>query len=110
MGTFFRLIDGVDVLTVPVGHKALQTADGHRLTLDSTDAAGLALALLGAHAAADAGQGVGVGDDLIGGLEVALGHLGDKLGDADIHRTAAHAGLMLTVEAAGSLLHGLSAV
>ena len=97
---------GVHVLSVPVGHKALQPADGHRLALDGADAAGLALALLGADAAADAGQGVGVGDDVVGRLEVPLGHLGDELGYADVHGAASHAGLVLAVEAAGGLLHG----
>src|SRR5699024_5038331 len=83
-----------------------QAANGHRLALDGPDAAGLTLALLGTHTAADAGQGVGVGDDLIGSFEVALGHLGDELRDANIHRAAAHAGLVLAVEAAAGLLHG----
>ncbi len=96
---------GVDVLPVPIGHKALQPTDGHRLALDGPDAPGLTLALLRADTTADAGQGVGVGDNIISGLEVALGHFGDKLGDADVDRAAAHAGLVLAVEAACRLFH-----
>ena len=48
---------GVDVLAVPVGHKALQTADANGLALDAADALALALALLRADTAADGGQG-----------------------------------------------------
>ena len=44
------------VLTVIVGHKALQTADADRLALDAAHALALALRLLRADAAADGGQ------------------------------------------------------
>src|SRR5699024_10719822 len=79
---------GMDVFPVPVGHKALQAADAHRLVLDAAGAAALALALLGADPAADGGQGRVLADDLIGGFKVALGHLGDELGDLDAHGAA----------------------
>ena len=43
---------GVHILTVPVGNKALQAADAHRLVLDAAGALALALALLRADTAA----------------------------------------------------------
>ena len=97
---------GVDVLAVPVGHEALQTADADRLILDAAGALALALALLRADAAADGGQGGGAVDDLIGGLEVALGHMADELGDVDADGAAGLAGLILAVDAALGLVHG----
>ena len=92
---------------VPVGHKALQTADAHGVALLAPDAVHFALALLGADAAAHGGQGAGLVDDLIRTLIVALHDLGDELGDADIDGTAVHAGMILAVEAAGGLVQGL---
>ena len=92
---------------VPVGHKPLQPADGHGLALDAPHALGLALALLGADAAGDGGQAVGIGDDLVGALEVSLGHLGDEFRNAHIDRAALHAHGVGTVQAAGGLLLGL---
>ena len=53
--------------------------------LDAADAFALALGLLGTDAAADGGQGAVLGDDLVGGLKVALGDLGDELRDVDLH-------------------------
>ena len=97
---------GVDVFTVPVGHKALQAADAHGLVLDAAGALALALALLGADTAADGGQGRGAGNDLIGGFKVALGHMTDELGDIDAHGAAGLAGLILAVDAALCLVHG----
>ena len=96
----------MDVLAVPVGHEALQTADADRLILDAAGAFALALALLRADAAADGGQGGGAVDDLIGGLEVALGHMADELGDVDTDGAAGLAGLILAVDAALGLVHG----
>ncbi len=97
---------GVDVFPIPVGHEPLQTADGHGLALNAPDALTFALGLLGADPAGQGGQGVGGGDDLIGGLEVALAHLGDELGDADIDWAALHALGVLAVQAALGLFHG----
>ena len=91
---------------VVVGHKALQTAYAHALALDASDAFALALLFLGADAAADGGQGVGGGDDVVSGVKVALGHLGDKLGDAHGHRAAGAAQGVLAVEAALCLVYG----
>ena len=51
---------GVDILAVPVGDKALQTADGDRLTLDAADALGLALRFLRADTAGQSRQRVGL--------------------------------------------------
>ena len=91
---------------VVVGHKALQTADAHALALDASDALALALLLLGADAAAYSGQGVGGGDNIVSGVEVALSHLGNKLGDAHGHRAAGAAQGVFAVEAALCLVHG----
>ena len=97
---------GVHVLTVPVGHKALQAADAHGLVLDAAGALALALALLRADTAADSGQGRGAVDDLISGLKVAIGHMRDELRDVDAHRAAGLAGLVLAVDAALGLVDG----
>ena len=97
---------GVHVLPVPVGNKALQTADGHRLALNTPDALALALALLGADTAGQSGQGIGGGDDLVGSLEIALGYLMNKLGDAHIDRAALDALGVLAVQAAACLFLG----
>ena len=98
---------GHPVLGGPVGHKALHPANGHGLALHAPDALALALVLLGAHAAGDGGQGVGVGQDLIGGGDVALRHLGQEVRDGDAHGTAADTGRVLAVDAPLSLVHGL---
>ena len=95
------------VLVVPVGHEPLQAADAHALVLDAPDALALALGLLGADPAAHGGQGAVGGDDLIGGLEVALRHLGNELRNMDLHRAATDTGHILAVEASSCLIHGL---
>ncbi len=97
----------VGVLHVVVGHEALQTADADRLALDAADAVLLALALLGADTAADGGQSGGSGDDLISGLEIALGDLGNEIRDMYHHGAALHAGLVLAVQAALGLVQSL---
>ena len=103
-----RLFRGLlAVGVVPVGHKALQTADAHGVALLTPDAVLFTLALLGTDPAADGGQGAGGGDDLIGGLKVALGHLLDELGNMYHHRAAGHAGLIFAVQAALGLVQGL---
>ena len=61
----------VEVLQGPVGHEALQGADRHRLALLAADAETLALRLLGADAAGDAGEGVVIEKQFGGPLEVA---------------------------------------
>ena len=96
----------VDVLPIPVGHEPLQTADGHRLALHAADALALALALLGAHTAGQGRQGIGGGDDLVGSLEVALGYLMNKLGDAHIDGAALDALGVFAVQAAACLFLG----
>ena len=95
---------GVDVLAVPVGDKALQTADGDRLALHAAHALGLALRLLRTDTAGERGQRVRGGDDLIGRSEIALGDLGNELGDADVDRAAADAGHLRAVETAERLV------
>ena len=104
-GGLRRLLGGVGV--VPVGHEPLQAADAHALGLDAAHALGFALRLLGADPSADGGQGAVLGDDLVGGLEVALRHLGDELGDVDLHRAPGDAGHVLAVEAPLGLVDGL---
>ena len=94
---------GLGVGVVPVGHEALQAADGHGLALDAADTLGLALVLLGADAPADGGARGGLGDDAVGGLKIPLVDLSDEFGDVDAHGTACHTGGILTVEASGRL-------
>ena len=104
-GGLHRLLGGVGV--VPVGYEPLQTADAHALVLNAPHTFALALCFLGADPAAHGGQGAVGGDDLIGGLEVALRHLGDKLGDMNLHRAAGDAGHVLTVETPLGLVNRL---
>ena len=92
---------------MPVSHKALQTANTHRIALLAPDAVFLALALLGAYPAADGRQGGGIGDNLIGFLELPGGHLLDKLGNVDHHGTALHTRLVLAVQAALGFIQSL---
>ena len=94
-GGLFRSLGAVGV--VPVGDKPLQTADAHGVALLAPDAVHLALGLLGAHPAADGGQGGGVRDDLVGRLKVALGNLCDELRDMYHDGAALHAGAVLAV-------------
>ena len=89
-----------------IGGKALQAADGHRHALDAPHAVLFALVFLGAHPAADGGQGVGLGDLLIRALHIALDDEADKIGDMHLHGTAADAGLMAAAEAPLGLLLG----
>ena len=98
---------GGAVGVVPVSHEPLQTADAHGLALLAPDAVFLALALLGADAAAHGGQGAGGGDDLIGLFKIALGNLGNELGDMYHNGAAAHTGLVLAVQAALGLVQSL---
>ena len=97
---------GVHVLAVPVGHKALQTANSHRLVLDAAGALALALALLRADTTTDGRQGRGAVDHLIGGLKVALGDVLDEAGNINFNGAAAAAGVVLVLQAALGLVHG----
>ena len=98
---------GNALLGRPVGHEALHPADGHGLALHAPDALALTLVLLGAYAAGNGRQGIGVGQDLIGGGDVALRHLGQEVRDGDAHGAAADAGGVFTVDAPLGLVHGL---
>ena len=91
----------------PVGHKALQLADGNGLALNASDTFSLALAFLRADAAADRRQCGGSADHLIRGLHIPFLHLFDKAGNIDGYRAALHALGVFAVDAAGSLLHRL---
>ena len=89
----------IAVFHIPIGNEAFQTTDGNSLALHASDAFGFALAFLRTNTTADRRQRIGRGDDLISRHEVTLCDLCDKFGDAYINGTAAHAGLMLTVQA-----------
>ena len=104
-GRLLGLLRGVGI--VPVGNKPLQAANAYALMLDATDALALALGLLGADASADGGQGAVLGNNLVGGLKVALRYLGNELGDTNLHRTAGDTGHVLAVEAALGLVDSL---
>ena len=81
------------------------------LALYAADALALALALLRTHAAADGGEGVRGGDDLIAGLKVADLDLGNELGDTDVDRAALDAlGVFAGQAAHGLLTRDLGAV
>ncbi len=82
---------------VPISHKALQTADGHRFSLDAAHALAFTLRLLRTHSATDCGQGGGAGDDLISRFKVPFLHLSDKGGNIDGDGTAAYAGFVFTI-------------
>ena len=97
---------GRHVLRRPVGHEALQPADGHRLALLAAHADALALDLLRADAAGGGRQRVVHAQDLGRLGEVALGHGLEELGDAHAHRAALHAGLVLAGDAALGLFDG----
>ena len=89
----------IAVFHIPIGNEAFQTTDGNCLALHASDTFGFALAFLRTNTTADRRQRIGRGDDLISRHEVTLCNLCDKFGDAYINGTAAHAGLMLTVQA-----------
>ena len=97
---------GVDVLAIPVGDKALQTPDRDWLALVAADALGFALRLLRTDTAGKGGQRIGIGDDLIGLFEVALGDLMDKFGNMDIDRAALDTVRLLALQAALGLING----
>src|SRR5512135_1630973 len=90
----------------PVGHKPLQVADGHRLTLDGADALAFALDLLGADAAGDGGQRI-VAEEAPGGVaRLALAQKLEKTRDVDVDRATLDAPRVLAHQAALGLEHG----
>ena len=95
-----------DVFVMPIGDEPFEPTDPDGLALDPADALGFALGLLRADASADGGKRGRGGDDLVRPLEIALPHLFDKGGDADVHGTARDAGHILAVEAAGGFVEG----
>ena len=92
---------------VPVGHKPLQTADAHGLTLNRVGAVLFTLLLLGADPPADGGHGASHGDNVIGPFKVPLCHAGNELGDLLVNGAAGHAGLFAAVQAAHGLPNGV---
>ena len=101
-------MQGVGLMgVVPVGDKALEAADADRLGFDAAHAAALALAFLRADAAADGGQGGALGDDLIGGFEVAVFYLFDEGRDVNIDGATRDAGHIFAVETARGFVERL---
>ena len=93
--------DRARVVHRPVGDKAFEVADGHRLALDAAHAFGLALDFLRAHAAGDARQGVVAQQASGGAREVALARTKvDKARDVHADRAAGHALGILALDAA----------
>jgi len=97
---------GQAVLHGPVGHEALQVAHRHRLALGRPHAHLLALRFLRAHPPAHGRQGVRPLEHLKGRGKVALGDLGDELGNVHLHRAALDALSVLALEAALGLADG----
>jgi len=94
---------GRHVLRRPVGHEALQPADGDRLALLAAQADALALDLLRADASGGGRQRVVYAQDLRCLDEVVIGHGLDELRDVHAYRAALHAGLVLAADAAFGL-------
>ena len=69
------------VVAVPVGDKALETANADGLALDAADALAFALVLLRADTAADGGQRAGLSDHMVSSLKITLGHMLDEAGN-----------------------------
>ena len=103
----FSLLRFDIVLQGVIRNKTLQFSDGNRLAFDPADTFALALGFLGADTSADRRQGGGLSDHLVGALDIAVFHLGDKARDIDGYRTSLDTFGILTVQAAGSLFHGL---
>ena len=103
------VVDGGQGLVgaLPVGHVALEAADGDALPdvfVDGADGAELlALVLLRADAAADGRQDARLADDAEGLGVVALGDLMDEGGDVDGDGAALHARGVLALEATAGL-------
>ena len=91
----------IATLTLEVGGKPLQIADGYGgLVHLQMNTAGLALLLLRTDTAADGRQRRGVFQHLRGGQELATLDVLDEGGDVHAYRTAFHAGGLRTVETA----------
>ncbi len=86
-----------------VADEALEPADRHRLQRLAHRAHAFALVFLRAHAPAHRRQQVGVGDDVVGAVEILALDLLDEAGNVDADRAAAHAGLVGAVQAARGL-------
>ena len=97
---------GGDLLSLPVGDKALQEADRHgRIAALGVDALRLALLLLRTDATTDSGEGAGLVDYVDCFLEVSPLDILDEGGDIDRHGAALHTGGLGAVDAALSLCH-----
>ena len=92
---------------VPVGDKTLKATDRHGLTLNTSHAVLFALGLLGTYTTAHRRKRAGLRNDLIRALKIALGDLGDKIGNADIDGTSSHTGAVLTIQASLCLVDRL---
>ncbi len=96
----------IQVFTGPVGDEALQMPHGDRFALLAADAELLALLLLRADAAGDAGQRVGAEEQLGGAAQVAGGDFLEEAGNIDADGTAADALAVFALQAAVSLKLG----
>ncbi len=83
-----------------VADPALEPADRHGLERVADRAHAFALVLLRADAAADRRQQVRRRDHVVGAAVVVLGDALDEVRDRDVHRAAAHAGLVRAHQAA----------
>ena len=92
-----RLLRHNAVLSGPVRYEPFQLSDGNCLSLDSSDALALTLALLRAYSSADRGKGAGFCNGLRGFLEFSFFYLLDKLRDIDGNRAALNAAGVLAV-------------
>ena len=79
---------GPALLDRHVADEALEAADGDRLQALADGAGAFALRFLRADAAADGGEQVGVGDDIVGAPEILLPDLPDEAGNVDADRAA----------------------
>ena len=91
----FGLFAGV--LTVPVCHKTLQTANADRLVLNAAHALAFALRFLRAHTAANGRKRTGSAQNFKRTLHIFLGYLTDKSRNINSDGAAVLAGLMLAV-------------
>ena len=110
LGRHFRHL-GPAAFAGVVGQEALHLADADGLEDVllglAHGAVALALAFLRADAAADGGEQAGAADRLDRAVEVALGGQVHEFGDVDVDRAAFHAGVVLALQAAAGLHHGL---
>src|SRR3970040_1792789 len=105
-GRVHRVRQLVGMLHGPVGHVTLEGADGDGLALDAAQALALALRLLGADTAGDAGQRVVVEQGFRGAAEIPFRDQVDEARDVHPHRAPVDAHRVLALQAAFRLRRG----